>query len=288
MAKIYDLSHYQVVDWKKFKADCVIAKCTEGTSYVDATYADKKKHCQAMGILFGAYHFARGLDAKKEAKWFLKNVGDIVEGELLALDYEIHLTDPVTWCDDFLKAIYDIVGFRPLIYLNSSTESSFNWSKVAKNNGLWLANYGNNDGRGHAFPELKNWKAIVLHQYTSAGIASGIAGRVDVNLGDIEVLKKYGKIVPKPIKKEQVAQVTAEEVKIPIQATTTPVGVTKVIAEALNMPVAEVKDIIYGEGVAYTASPDLSKVGQILSNAEPTLQERIQAFFEAIIKIIKK
>jgi len=93
---------------------------------------------------------------------------------------------------------------------------------------------------------------------------------------------------PTPTKKEQVAQATAEDVKIPIQATTVPMGVPEVIAEALNMPIQEVKDIIKGEGVAYTASPDLSKVGQILSTAEPTLQERIQAFFEAIIKFIKK
>jgi hypothetical protein len=81
---------------------------------------------------------------------------------------------------------------------------------------------------------------------------------------------------PKPTKNEQVAPVTTEEVKIPVQVIVAP------------QATPEVRDIIKGEGVAYTASPDLSKVGQILSNAEPTLQERVQAFFEAVIKFIKK
>lgn len=220
--KCYDLSHYQIVDWKKFKADCVIAKCTEGLTYIDATYLDKKKNCRDKGILFGSYHFANGLDAKKEAIFFIKTVGDILENEFLILDYEIHLSDPVTWCKTFLDTVSDLVGFRPLIYLNSSTEKSFNWSSVSKKYGLWLANYGVNDGKEYPYPSLKNWNVAVLHQYTSAGIVAGIKGRVDVNSGNLETLKKYGKIEPTPSKNIQIAPYISNDPKNPPQVITVP------------------------------------------------------------------
>ena len=81
-----------------------------------------------------------------------------------------------------------------------------------------------------------------------------------------------------PIKVEKPKEATEapKPTEKPVEVNIAPQGVT------------EVRDIIRGEGVAYTASPNLAKVGEILATSEQTLQEKIQSFFEAIIKFIKK
>jgi lysozyme len=146
MLKIADLSHYQTVsDWKKVAkaVDYVICKATQGTSYVDPTFADKMKHARENKIPFGSYHFANGTDAVKEAKFYLKTVGELQENDLLCLDYEIHLSDPVHWCKTFLSYCYQTTGVRPLLYLNNSTVKGFDWSSIADKYPLWVASYPN-------------------------------------------------------------------------------------------------------------------------------------------------
>ena len=72
MSKILgvDVSHYQTIkDWGKLSkaVDFIILKSTEGLSYVDATFQDKRNNARQKEMLVGAYHFASGIDGKKEA-----------------------------------------------------------------------------------------------------------------------------------------------------------------------------------------------------------------------------
>jgi GH25 family lysozyme M1 (1,4-beta-N-acetylmuramidase) len=191
-----DISHYQKINWDKVKTDFVIAKCTESTNYKDPTYQTNRDKCREKGILFGSYHFARGGDANKEAEWFMHNVGVIEKGELLVLDWEISHPATVKWCLQWLREVESLAGFKPLIYLNSSTAKSLDWTSVIKNNtGLWIANYSVNDGTRHDNPSIGKWPFFAIHQYTSKGKVAGIVGNVDLDYCkmNLETFKKYGK-----------------------------------------------------------------------------------------------
>lgn len=197
MGKGIDISHYQKnIDWDKVDVDFAILKCTESVNYKDETFQGKREECRKRGIVVGAYHFARGGDVIKEAQFFLESLGEIKEGEFLALDWEIHHSNPVGWCKDFLDIVYQKTGIRPLIYLNESTVNSYDWSPVVKGNyGLWIAKYGTNDGTMQSDPKMGKWAFISIWQYTSEGRANGISGRVDLDWAYMnkETLKKYGK-----------------------------------------------------------------------------------------------
>lgn len=93
-----DLSHWQAninIDWTKAKAagvKFVVHKATEGTSYVDPSYAQRRGETKAHGVLFGAYHFARPQvgNARAEAKFFLEHAAPR-KGEMIPmLDLEVN------------------------------------------------------------------------------------------------------------------------------------------------------------------------------------------------------
>lgn len=200
MDKVLDISHWQTVkDWAKVAKEtkCVILKATQGTSYIDPTFYKYRVAARNEGLLVGAYHFADGNDVEKECDHFVETVGTMLEGEFLVLDYEIHLADPLNWCGKFLNRCEIRTGIRPLLYINTSTYKSYKWQKE----NLWLASYGANDGKEHPIPY-----PCVMHQYTSRGSVGGIDGYVDWSVGDVDELKKLGKIltpepskIPKPI-----------------------------------------------------------------------------------------
>lgn len=198
-----DIARYQgKVDFEKVKKagyEFIIAKCTEAVGYKDPMYQKNKDGARKAGLLFGSYHFGRATNARKEAEYFVSQVGDIREGELLVLDYELYtLNDPATWCLEFLKRVEELVGFKPLLYTYHGILLRYNWKKVSDNdNGLWAARYSVNDGQYHPNqpPATGSWPFYAIHQYTSRGRVNGITGYVDLNHSEmnIETLRKYGK-----------------------------------------------------------------------------------------------
>ena len=130
-----DESHYQSTFVEK---SFVICKCSEGFAATDDTYASKKAQARTDGIVFGSYHFADGEDAIEEAKHFLASVGEILEGDLLALDAETGQT--AAWCQQFLSYVEAQVGFKPFLYAPVG-----GWS-TALDYPLWVARYGANNG----------------------------------------------------------------------------------------------------------------------------------------------
>jgi GH25 family lysozyme M1 (1,4-beta-N-acetylmuramidase) len=226
--KIIDCSHHQgVIDWKKVKktVKCVILKATQGLSFVDHTFQDNRNKARKEGILVGAYHFVDGNDAIKEADNFLKTVGKMLPGEFLVLDYEIHLNNPDLWCVTFLDYVFKKTGIKPLIYINSSTANGFSWSKVIKGGyGLWIANYGLNNGKMGKAPTIGKFPMYVLWQYTSRATIEGINGFVDMNdtYLDLETLKQYGLKSPTSPKIEAQASPVVEVIPTPQPIDTTP------------------------------------------------------------------
>lgn len=192
-----DVSHHQgIIKWENVDAEYTILKVTEATVFFDPKFLANKSGARANGILVGYYHFARGGDARKEAEFFVKKIGDIKTGEFLVLDWEIEHPATVAWCKAFLDRCTELVGFRPLIYINSSTSRRYDWTPVSKDYGLWVAQYGTNNGQIQGKPAIgETWPFWVMWQYTSAGKMAGITGRCDLNIlnGDLAMLKKYGK-----------------------------------------------------------------------------------------------
>lgn len=175
MFKGIDISHYnKITDWNKIKADFIIQKCTEGVGYKDSTY-DKNKIEIRKKCIFGAYHFARGGDVIKEAEWFLKNLGEIQEDDILVLDWEIQHPNPVGWCKDFLEIVKFKTGLTPYLYINDSTAKKYAWFKDYP---FWIARYGVNNGTPSREPDFKDW---TIWQYSSRGRVEGISGYVDLN-----------------------------------------------------------------------------------------------------------
>lgn len=198
-----DIARYQGnVDFAKVKKggyEFVIAKCTESVGYKDPFYQKNKDGARSEGLLFGSYHFGRGTNARKEAEYFVSQVGDIQPGELLVLDYELYvLKDPASWCLDFLKRVEELVGFKPLLYTYHGILNAYNWKKVSdNNNGLWAARYGLQEQNPNPKykPSTGSWPFLTIWQYCSKGKVPGIVGNVDLNHCDINIdtLRKYGK-----------------------------------------------------------------------------------------------
>lgn len=172
-----DISHWnKITDWDKIKKDFIICKCTQGTSYLDPTYKNNIKEIKKRGILCGAYHFADGGDAKKEAEWFLKNVGEV---DFIVLDWEIEHADPVGWCKKFIEKTGECY-----LYTNDARATKYSWPSDWK---FWIARYGVNDGTKSKEPAFKNWN---IWQYTSKGKVDGIEGDVDLNTANIIIINE--------------------------------------------------------------------------------------------------
>jgi lysozyme len=195
MLKIADISHWQgMISWKNTFLDAVIIKCSQGTKSVDPMFAQNKAGARRTGILCGFYHFANSEDPKAEANHFVQSVGDVQQGELLALDAETGQSPQ--WCRTFLDEVTRLVGFKPLIYCPAG--NGWNWQPVVDGNyGLWIARYGWNTGiRLLTFPpKIGQWPFYAIWQYTSRGRVSGINGNVDLNYTkmSLDTLRKYGK-----------------------------------------------------------------------------------------------
>ena len=89
-----DISHYDgTIDWTQVKAAGIsfaFAKATEGTSYVDPTFATNWAGMKAAGIVRGAYHFFDpAVDATSQVTYCLATVGTLEAGDLpIVLDFE--------------------------------------------------------------------------------------------------------------------------------------------------------------------------------------------------------
>jgi len=158
-------------------------KATEGKTYTDPTFASHYTKAQEAGVPVGAYHYARPdhNTAKAEAEHFL-NVLKLTHGDLKpVLDFETK-GSPLdeSWARAFNKIVYAHTHVWPLFYSYSYFIHNLNAS-FPIGGGLWLADYGKNDGKEHSYTTPFPWKKTLVHQYTSNGIVRGVSGRVDLS-----------------------------------------------------------------------------------------------------------
>jgi len=193
-----DISKWQGnIDYSKVKSvkDFVIIKATEGVGYTDPKFKNNQAGFRGVGMPIGYYHYARpdlGNTAIAEADWFVKTIGKLKEGEILALDAEASgYSNWVNWSLAWLDRVKLKTGVKPLVYINLNFNNKYDWSKVVKGDyGLWLAYW---DEKILTKPDT-DWSFIAIKQYTSKLTVSGISGNVDgdVFYGSVETFKKYG------------------------------------------------------------------------------------------------
>lgn len=191
---IVDLSHHNPEpDWKALKAGGivgVIMKATEGTSYVDPTFADRRMRAEAAGLIVSSYHFFHG-NAPGEMDHYLTTVVPRA-GERLCIDHEAEaslaeLEDAVS----FLKAT--VPDCQITIYSGHLIKNQLGSNKspvLAENTSLWIAHYTSADAP--TWPK-QVWPTWSLWQFTDKATVKGISAGVDGNRfnGSVENAKKW-------------------------------------------------------------------------------------------------
>ena len=191
-----DIASWQAgLDPAKVEADFIIVKATEGTWYTNPYFRKWADATLACGKLLGAYHFVRKGDAVKQADYFVDTVGDYVGKCALFLDWENAygvdaMAQGTKWAKKFLDRVYQRTGVKPLIYMSKDVTRQYDWSSVAGEYGLWVAQYlykyytngsgyidnPDSDSKGYGA-----WSAPTIYQYNSKGQISGYSGNLDIN-----------------------------------------------------------------------------------------------------------
>lgn len=190
-----DVSHWQgAIDWTQVAAagkTFAIMKATQGTDYVDPTYATNHAQAVAAGLWTSTYHFASPdatpNDAVLEADHFVAVASLGTHDVIPALDLEVtgglSTSALQTWVGSWLGEVTAKIGVRPMIY----TSPAF-WRKYMGDSPsfaqagypiLWIAHWG------VPSPTLpaQNWggRGWTFWQYSNCGKVPGIGGCVDLD-----------------------------------------------------------------------------------------------------------
>ena len=196
-----DVSGYQgsSINWSTVKAAgrvFAFAKATEGTGFIDSSFAHNWPGMRNAGVLRGAYHFFRpGTDGAAQADYFVNQIdaqGGLAAGDLPPVA-DVEVSDNVSAATviarlhAFLDRVQARTGRVPLIYT-----ANFFWGDYLGNPNfsgypLWVANYGPScPYLPNAFTQWKFW------QYADNASVSGI-GSVDGDMfnGTLDELRAW-------------------------------------------------------------------------------------------------
>lgn len=187
-----DIASYQKdMDCSKIKADFVIIKATQGTSYVNPHCNKHYTQCKESGKLIGLYHYSTGCGAEAEADFFIKNVSNYIKEAILCLDWEHNekgganpifgTNSEVDYVKRFMERVFARTGVYPLLYMSASVTRRRDWSSVAKICELWDAQYASatkiTDFQDSPWRDKKGLGAWseppAIHQYSSSGSIEG-------------------------------------------------------------------------------------------------------------------
>lgn len=188
-----DVASYQAgIDLSAVPCDFVIVKATEGNYYTNPDFTRAYDQAVSLGKKVGVYHYANGIaSAETEAAYFLDTIGDRVGEAVLVLDWEQGSNNAFSnpgYAKTWLDYVFQKTGVRPLIYMSKSVCYGYDWSAVAPNHGLWVAQYANNKPTGYQSSPWTDsngygaWSAPAIFQYTSTGRLAGWNGNLDLNI----------------------------------------------------------------------------------------------------------
>jgi lysozyme len=171
---VIDISHNNgAVDLSKAQQAGIVGvihKATQGSSFSDPKYQGNFQQAQAMGLLWGAYHFGNGDDGINQAEFFLKTVQPS-GSTILVLDFESNnggTTMSLQEAKDFVTHIQSVTGIWPGLYGGSYLKEQLGSQAdpILQNCWFWLAQYG---PTAVLPPGWTNW---TLWQYTDGHIVT--------------------------------------------------------------------------------------------------------------------
>lgn len=193
-----DISNWQNgINLDAVPYDFIIAKATQGKTYVSLDCARQVEQARARGKLFGVYHYIDGSGAIGEADFFIDNIENWVGEGMLCLDWESNQNS--AWGnEDYLRQVaqrvIDRTGIPPVIYVQQSRMAQVKPIADALNCALWIAQYANMNATGYQdAPWNEGAYSCAIRQYSSCGRLSGYSGNLDLNKAymDAAAWKKY-------------------------------------------------------------------------------------------------
>lgn len=194
MLHLIDLSNNNPspIDFGKVKRSGVYGvwhKVTEGLHFTDPDWQARCLDCHKAGLRVGGYHFARPAEsnAVAQAEYFCHHLGPVGRRDLHpVLDLEddggLGPAELHAWARTFLAHVNRTTGVKAVTYSGPAFIEERHWHDTfGTGAGLWLADYGPDDGRDHGAHIPKPWRKIVAHQYTSVGKVAGVEGNVDLS-----------------------------------------------------------------------------------------------------------
>lgn len=199
---IVDLSHHNPEpDWRELAAGGVVGvilKATEGTSYVDDTFHDRRMAAEEAGLVVSSYHFFHG-NAQAEMTHYLETVVPRA-GERLCIDHEAEaslseLEDAVLFLKNTVPDCQITIYSGHLIKDQLGSKAN---EILAENTSLWIAHYTSADSP--TWPK-QVWQTWSLWQFTDKASVKGISAGVDGNRfnGSTENAVKWLGPAPQPI-----------------------------------------------------------------------------------------
>jgi GH25 family lysozyme M1 (1,4-beta-N-acetylmuramidase) len=192
-----DVSHWQgTIDWDEVWQNSVqefaYVRIGDGLG-TDTQFERNWAEARRVGLLRGAYHFFRpDEDPQAQAEHFLQRVNDAggfepddlpsvldieVDGGLAAWEIEDGIQ---IW----VEAVQAFTGKVPVIYTGSYFWDDRGLGTQFSTHPLWTAHY-----TGNPCPLISSaWSSWTLWQFTSSGAVPGIAGNVDLNRFDGDIV----------------------------------------------------------------------------------------------------
>lgn len=179
-----DVSHYDgTIDWSVAHGsgiDFAFVKATEGTTFVDPTFATNWAGMKKAGVVRGAYHFFHSnVNPVAQADFVTKTVGALEPGDLpIVIDLEVTDGNPestvISTATAFLAAVTKATGVTAMIYTSPAFLSDFS---SFTGNPLWVANWG------VMCPDVPApWSTWTFWQNSATGTVSGVSGASAVDL----------------------------------------------------------------------------------------------------------
>ena len=198
---VIDISHHNTItSWSDIKEAGfvgIIHKASQGTTFVDPAYHERRQQALDSGLLWGAYHFAESGPVLPQVTHFLDTVRPTA-ADLLVLDWEPCSTGTMTLegAELFVDEVYLATGRWCGLYSGMSfctdTLGACTDTPLARC-WLWLARYAMEP------PDVPPaWDVFTLWQWTDQGSVAGVAGPVDIDRfnGTMEELLRLWGVSP--------------------------------------------------------------------------------------------
>lgn len=198
-----DVSHYQgEIDWQVLAGEGIefaFLKATEGSSYVDATFAKNLAGAMETDLRVGAYHFFSFSSAgATQAENFIETVpadADLLPPVVDLEFYGSYLQNPPdrekvqAELNDLLAALEEAYGKKPILYVTEQSYDAY-IAGAYTDYDIWFRNVITR-------PKLSDGRAWTFWQYSNRGRLKGYKGEeeyIDLNVfsGTREEFEQYG------------------------------------------------------------------------------------------------